>query len=125
MKTITAAQYRKLKRPGRNWMPRAKPADRTMDGITFDSRAEMLFYAKSIRERALTGELLFWCAQPVFWLGGVSYRPDFFLMDRARGVSVVDVKGKYVPPEVLRRWKRNAAQMKAIHGIDVGLAQEW
>jgi hypothetical protein len=147
---MSAAEFQALARKGKlggkkdPWIRRAKPEDRTEDGIGFASVAELSRY-RELKALRAARKVLWWCRQPVFDLGGVEYRPDFLVGWAARPdtakdgecwrypfpeetralnygphlVTVEEVKGKRAPPETIRRWKRNAAQMQALWGLRV------
>ena len=64
----------------------------TVDGITFDSKAEARRYGElKLLKRA--GEIRWFSCQPSFLLqGGIRYRPDFIVSDGDK-IWVEDVKG--------------------------------
>lgn len=120
---LTAGEYAKLRQGqgrGRNWMPRRPAAERTEDGIAFSSKAELKRY-RELKAMRSVGEILWFCRQPTFDLGGVRYRPDFLVYWPEAGAIVEEVKGKGAPPEVIRRFRRNAKQMLHLLGIEVEL----
>lgn len=106
----------------RPWMARARPEDRTEDGIVFASRAELRRY-RELRLARLAGEVAWFVRQPLFDLGGVRYRADFLVVRRDGRVEVEEVKPPRAPEEVLRRWRRNAEQVRTLYGVDVKLIQ--
>ncbi|QAT48565.1 DUF1064 domain-containing protein [Caproiciproducens sp. NJN-50] len=64
----------------------------TVDGITFDSKAEAKRYTE-LKLMLRTGQIKSFNRQPSFILsGGIRYRPDFIVWDGSR-VWVEDVKG--------------------------------
>lgn len=134
MKTITPDEYRRCTRKkGRPRFHRSPPEDRTLDGITFPSIAEMMRYAELTRQfRA--GQTWF-IRQPLFDLAGVKYHADFLIAKVILGADgkehlaiecAEEVKGHFrgaFRDEALRGWKRNAEQVKQLYGIPVVLIE--
>lgn len=71
----------------------APKAERTVDGIVFDSKAEARRYGElKMMQRA--GKVEWFIRQPTFDLpGGVKYRADFLVVCDSGRVTVEDVKG--------------------------------
>lgn len=89
--------------PKRNKFNVAARENRTWDGHTYSSKAEML-YAKSLYLLREAGEIVEIVEQPKFWLGVREnvYVADFLVV-RADGRSeVIEVKGKETP-----KWLHN------------------
>lgn len=64
----------------------------TVDGITFDSKAEARRYGE-LKLLKMAGEIAWFNRQPSFLLpGDIRYRPDFIVADK-NGVWLEDVKG--------------------------------
>ncbi len=111
---------------------RSKPEDRTAEGYVFDSKVEMQRY-EVLRARQKGKRLSHLCIHPVFILAGVFYEADFFYLEKTATtwVPVVEevkplLEGKRrarFRQEALRAWRRNAAQMWEIHGIEVVLVE--
>jgi len=86
----------------------------TVDGITFDSRAEANRYIELKTLRA-AGKISGFDIQPSFVLdGGVRYRPDFIVCDNAGMVWVEDVKGVETQAFKLKRklWEQRYPWME-------------
>ncbi len=127
-------EYRKLLRKSPNKAPRFRRApaeERTADGHVFDSKAEAGRYGElKIEQKA--NEVGWLVLQPVFILAGVQYKADFmylrWLQYQVWFKIVVEevkprIKDKKTRREFLRAWKRNAAQMKELHHLDVELVE--
>lgn len=134
---------------GKPTFTRSKPADRTYAGVTYASKGEMEFAKGLLIERG-SGRSLWWVRQPVFDVAGVKYSPDFLVV-RCPGkavlgtgelffgnvrttVTVYEIKPRLNPglpgsrqrrfrDEALRRFKRNAAQVSALWGVEVELIE--
>lgn len=98
---MTAKQYRKMKRRRRRSKYGNKKTE--LDGLTFDSKAEALYYSE-LKIRHRTGDILFFRVQPRYRLldsfekDGKKHRPIDYIADfeihRVDGsIEVVDVKG--------------------------------
>lgn len=130
---MSVVEYKKL-RKGKPRFHRSEKADRTEDGITFDSKAELERY-QELKMLKATGHIKGFHRQPLFDLAGVKYHADFQIIWPFGGLPVPkecvfvtyeEVKGKYKGPfraEALRRWKRNAAQVKELYGVNVELVE--
>lgn len=112
-------------RSGRR-IKRSPPADRSEDGITFDSKAELKRY-RELKEIRSSGAIRWFVRQPLFDLAGARYHADFLIVWISGEVTVEEVKGrKYVGAiytESLRRFKRNAAQVSTLYGVEVELVE--
>lgn len=125
-------------KPSRSRFARSKPADRTLDGVTYASKGEMKF-AKKLALEWLKNPAMWWMRQPVFDLAGVRYTADFLVV-RAKQfefkdgstfprmtVTVYEIKPKLKPgrfrDEALRTFRRNAAQVNALWGVHVELVE--
>ena len=65
----------------------------TVDGITFDSKAEARRYGE-LKLLKQAGQIRWFNLQPSFLLtGGVRYRPDFIVCGQDGRIWVEDVKG--------------------------------
>lgn len=65
----------------------------TVDGITFDSKAEARRY-QQLKLMQQAGEIIGFTRQPSFiLLGGVRYMPDFLVRHKNGKIWVEDVKG--------------------------------
>lgn len=105
MTRMTAEQYRATI---------GKPANKyhavktTVDGITFDSKAEARRYGElKLMHRA--GEIRGFGIQPSFVLsGGIRYRPDFIVCGKDGTVWAEDVKGVETQAFKLKRklWEK-------------------
>ena len=101
MTRITAKEYRKLtKRRTKSKYGNKKVK---IDGLTFDSKAEALYYSE-LKIRQKTGEILFFRVQPRYRLldgfekDGKRHRPidyiaDFEIHHKDGSIEVVDIKG--------------------------------
>jgi hypothetical protein len=105
-------------RPGKPRLARSKPADRTLDGMTFDSRAELTRY-RELQALKLTGEVRYFLRQPRFDLLGATYRADFQIFWTDGRVTYEDVKGSGSPRFVVDRFKRSARQVAVLYGVEV------
>lgn len=101
MTRITAKEYRKLTK--RRTKSKYGNKKTKLDGYTFDSKAEALFYSE-LKIRQKTGEILFFRVQPRYRLldgfekDGKRHRPidyiaDFEIHHKDGSIEVVDVKG--------------------------------
>lgn len=123
MTRITAKEYRKLtKRRTRSKYGNKKVK---IDGYTFDSKAEALFYSE-LKIRQKTGEILFFRVQPRYRLldgfekDGKKHRPidyiaDFEIHHKDGSIEVVDVKG--APPTQVFRIKEKLFNAKYPHKL--------
>ena len=101
MTRITAKEYRKLtKRRTKSKYGNKKVK---IDGLTFDSKAEALYYSE-LKLKQKTGEILFFRTQPRYRLldgfekDGKRHRPidyiaDFEIHHKDGSIEVVDIKG--------------------------------
>lgn len=101
MQRMTAKQYRKMgKRRTKSKYGNKKVE---IDGLTFDSKAEALYYSK-LKKMHERGEILFFRTQPRYRLldgfekDGKRHRPidyiaDFEVHHKDGSIEVVDVKG--------------------------------
>lgn len=91
----------------------------TVDGQSFDSKAEAKYY-QNLRLRQFAGEVAWFIRQPSFRLtGGVRYRADFLVVLTVGGVDVVDVKGM-----LTRATANKIKQVEELYGIRVRLWPE-
>lgn len=94
MRTITAAEFRR-RGAKRNKYNVAPKANRTYDGITFDSKREMRVYQRLLEDR-VPGRVIL-RQVPFRFSGGVTYRADFVVLDCVSTgfyrVTVLDAKG--------------------------------
>lgn len=101
MQRMTAKQYRKLGKSRKQ----SKYGNRKVeiDGLTFDSKAEALYYSK-LKKMHERGEILFFRTQPRYRLldgfekDGKRHRPidyiaDFEVHHKDGSIEVVDIKG--------------------------------
>jgi hypothetical protein len=135
-RTITAAEFKRTRpdratgpsRPGkgRPYVRTSPASDRTVDGITFASKAEATRYLELRAQRA-AGRIALFIRQPKFDLAGAVYTGDFLVLGCGSWglgpLTVEEVKGAKSHPEVLRRFRRNQKQMLAIWGINVVLVE--
>ena len=95
---ITAREYRNLKTKSKYGNKKVK-----IDGLTFDSKAEALYYSK-LKKMHERGEILFFRVQPRYRLldgfekDGKRHRPidyiaDFEVHHKDGSIEVVDIKG--------------------------------
>lgn len=69
----------------------------TVDGITFDSKAESRRYGELVLMKR-AGEIRWFNRQPSFLLtGGIRYRPDFIVCGQDGRIWCEDVKGMSTP----------------------------
>lgn len=86
----------------------------TIDGITFDSKAEARRYSE-LKLLKQANEILWFHRQPSFVLSeGIRYRPDFIVNDGEK-IWVEDVKGTRTREFELKRklWETN------YHGLEL------
>jgi|SRR5690625_2360005 len=99
-KRITAKQYRQMNRKRRSKYGNKKTK---LDGITFDSKAEALYYSE-LKLRQKAGEILFFRTQPRYRLldsfekhgkthRAIDYIADFEIHHQDGSIEVIDVKG--------------------------------
>ena len=84
-----------MKRYVPNFMPpnKYRAQKTTVDGITFDSKAEATRYCQ-LKQAQRAGKIRWFTRQPSFLLpGGHRYRPDFMVCDSIGNMWVEDVKG--------------------------------
>lgn len=75
----------------------------TVDGITFDSKAEAARY-QQLKQAVKTGAVVGFIRQPSFPIpGGHRYRPDFLVKGSDGSIWVEDVKGFETPEFKLKR----------------------
>ena len=95
---ITASEYRNLKTKSKYGNKKVK-----IDGLTFDSKAEALYYSK-LKKMHERGEILFFRTQPRYRLldgfekDGKRHRPidyiaDFEVHHLDGSIEVIDIKG--------------------------------
>lgn len=136
MKTIKACDlHKELRRvKGRPRYRVAPKAERTVYGHVFASKAEAEFYRELLVHKSAAlaeGYSFVIVLQPRFLLAGVLYTADFMTLEwmylgDATRIGVYEVKGKYAGrfrAEALRRFRRDARQMKQIHGLEVELVE--
>ncbi len=144
MKTITAAQYRKTggMPKGRPRFGRAAREDREYRGVVYASYCEKVF-AVSLDLERVGAPGIWWIRQPRFDLAGAVYTADFLVvrpgepLEGCCAVTVYEVKPLMHPPqdpkklarftrfraEVLRTFRRNEKQVKALYGVAVELVE--
>lgn len=126
MKPANEVPASTLKRKHRPRFRRSPPEDRTEDGIVFASKVELKRYRELKVSRA-AGAIKWFIRQPMFDLMGAKYTADFLIVGTHGTVSVEEVKPSNISPrfrdEALRRWRRNAKQVKAVYGVDVKLVE--
>lgn len=111
---VSAAEYRQANK--RNKYGAKKT---TLDGITFDSKAEARYYAQ-LKQREKAGEVHSVELQRPYVLAVdgfliATYKPDFSFWDQVEERQrVIDVKGVVTPVFRLKQ-----KMMKAIYGIDI------
>ncbi len=89
-------------------------AERTVDGITFHSKAEAKYYGQ-LKLRMKTGEIVYFLRQTPFHLpGGLKYIADFVEFRTDGTVHVVDVKGRRTAAYI-----RNKKQVEALYPIKI------
>lgn len=118
-------QVRKWRKsPGKPALARSAKADRTCNGQTFDSKAEMLRF-KELEILQVTGVVDYFLRQPRFELLGCTYRADFQIFWRLErfpctpNVTYEDVKGKGSPRFVVDRYRRSIKQVKTLYGVEI------
>lgn len=75
----------------------------TVEGITFDSKAEAQRYGE-LQQMQKGGEIRWFSRQPSFVLpGSIRYRPDFLVCKRNGTLYVEDVKGMETPEFKLKK----------------------
>ena len=101
----------------RGRFPVVKRELRTLDGITFDSRLEMQFYAE-LKQRELAGEVTKIEYHPSFEvvIGGkhfCTFTPDFKFVELAPryGSRLVEIKSSGTRKDAAYRLRRKAAQL--------------
>ena len=103
--------------PRKGRFPVARKIDRTLDGVTFASKAEMTFYAE-LRRREALGEVADIVCQP-HWdveLGGKPYcrfTPDFSFRELFPEICdrIVEVKSSGTRKDAAYRLRRKAAEL--------------
>lgn len=93
-----------------------------MDGITFDSRAEMLRYGE-LKALMEFGRVKYFLRQPMFDLLGATYRGDFEIFWADGQVTYEDVKGSGSPRFAVDRFKRSARQVQVLYGVEVEIVK--
>lgn len=89
-----------------------------VDGMAFDSQHEADYYFAELLPRKQNGELKLLLRQVPFELpGGIKYIADFFTVDRAGEIAVIDAKSEATRKNRVYINKRK--QIKAIYGLDI------
>lgn len=120
---ITTKEYRKLTK--RRTKSKYGNKKTKIDGLTFDSKAEALYYSE-LKLKQKTGEILFFRVQPRYRLldgfekDGKKHRPidyiaDFEVHHTDGSIEVVDVKG--APPTQVFRIKEKLFNYKYPHKL--------
>jgi hypothetical protein len=104
------------------WYRRSKATERTEDGITFSSKAELKRY-RELKAAKARGIIRWFLRQPVFDLAGVVYRADFLVVSSSGAIVIEDVKGRGGPRGSLDRFRRDREQVKQLYGVDVILVE--
>lgn len=90
----------------------------TVDGMTFDSQHEADYYFSELLPRKQNGELKLLLRQVPFELpGGIKYICDFFTVDRAGEVTVIDAKSEATRQN--RVYINKKKQVKALYGLEI------
>jgi hypothetical protein len=98
---------------------RTKKENRTEDGITFESKANLLRY-QELKDQRENGRVRWFIREPRFDLAGVTYKADFLVVWDSGSVSVEEVKSPNYRKRVdWRRTKRNLEQVYHLYGIRV------
>lgn len=104
--------------------PKFKAIKTTVDGITFDSKAEAIYYSQHKKDKNMTMQEKFVLLDK-FKLNGKAYREisyfaDFvFRNDNNEIVKVVDVKGMVLP-----EFRLKAKMFAARYGIQITIAKK-
>ncbi len=102
--------------PRKRPIERAKPQKRTYKGMVFPSVAEMVFFQRL----EVDPRVALIVHQPLFWLLGVKYHPDFIVMWKGGTWTVFEVKSPRARERPdWERTKRNLEQMFTQYGIRV------
>lgn len=115
---MSAAEFRQSAKPNKYGAKKT-----TLDGITFDSKAEARYYA-SLKQREKAGEVHSVELQRPYVLAVdgfliTTYKADFAFWDQIEERQrVIDVKGVVTPVFRLKQ-----KMMKAIYGIDVEIVK--
>jgi len=89
-------------------------SDRTMDGICFHSRAEMLYYAE-LKLEVRQGFIKYFHRQVPFDLpGGVRYVCDFMIVYPDGKIKYIEVKGKKRPEYIIKK-----KQVEALYPVEI------
>jgi hypothetical protein len=90
----------------------AKKTD--VDGITFASKKEAMYY-KDLKLRQAVGDIVFFLRQVPFHLpGGVVYRCDFQVFEKDGSVRFIDVKGFRTKEFLMKK-----RQVEAIFPVEI------
>lgn len=123
--SITIEEYRAMKLGKAPAIKRSRKEDRTADGITFDSKAELQRYMELKAGRA-RGAVAWFCHRPCFYLGGARYTADFLwvLAGDCPVVHVEEVKSpNWEQRRDARRCKRNLVQVRNLYGVEVEVVE--
>jgi len=133
--SLDAWQARRRKRLHKPRVSRSRREDRTLHGITFASKAEMVRY-QELHALQVAGEVLWFIRNPGFDVLGVKVYADFLVVWRSSfpeyeqvflgkpippliRITVEDVKGKGGNPEHRRRFERNRKQVYEAWGVTI------
>ena len=89
-----------------------------VDGMIFDSQHEADYYFRELLPRRQTGELKLLLRQVPFELPGkIKYIADFFTVDQAGNVAVIDAKSEATRQN--RVYINKKKQVKALYGLEI------
>jgi len=125
--SLDAWQAKRKRRLHKPRVSRSRREDRTLHGITFASKAEMVRY-QELHALQVAGEVLWFIRNPGWDVLGVKVYADFLIVWRCEKsialsgsvrVTVEDVKGKGGNPEHRRRFERNRKQVQEAWGVAI------
>lgn len=105
----------------------ARAEDRTLDGVVYDSKAEMV-RAQELALLLRTGEVLEVRRQQGYTLGDLTYVADFLVQDKNGEWYAEEVKGCPTPMWVLKKrlWRTYGPHpLKVLTGKPPNWAVEW
>jgi hypothetical protein len=99
------------------------PKNRTVDGIIFASKAEMVRYLE-LKDLKADGRVRWFIRQPTFDLAGPVYKADFLAVWDSGSITVEEVKSpNHRSRPDWARTKRNMEQVYHLYGIKVALLE--
>jgi hypothetical protein len=122
--SLDAWQAKRKRRLHKPRVSRSRREDRTLHGITFASKAEMVRY-QELHALQVAGKVMWFIRNPGWDVLGVKVYADFLIVwepdlpCESIRITVEDVKGKGGNPEHRRRFERNRKQVYEAWGVTI------